>query len=241
MISAAGPPPLTTIMAVSFDPSGLTFSSSVNKLYVGAVFPRDMVLVVSLSAPTQPLKRLDTAIGDSPHSIVINEKLRRGYAPTATGAVKVFDTDSDTLVLTSQEPSCRANLLAINQTTGMVYGGGSGGCLVQFDSEARIVRETALSAVTGNNMDVQRLAVHPATGDLLYTSPSSVGRVDQMLTEKWRTPIDEPGGVNDLGFEPKTNTVHVTVGRFPVTPPAKISILDGGTGRPRASLTGRAA
>ncbi|MGO9155439.1 YncE family protein [Mycobacterium sp.] len=240
-ISAAGPSPLTETIAVSFDPSGLIFSASVNKLYVFAVWPTDMVLVVSLSAPTQPLKRLDTAIGALPHSIVINEKLRLGYALTITGSIKVFSTDSDTLVSTSREPSCHANLLAINQATGMVYGGGlsdKGVCLVQFDSDGRIVRENVLSDAGTKNMTVQRLAVDPVTGDVLYTSPSAVGRADQMLTEKWRTLIDGPGEAHDLGFEPKTNTVYVSVGNIPVTSPARIVIFDGGTGGQRGEFGG---
>jgi DNA-binding beta-propeller fold protein YncE len=253
-ISAAGPSPLTETIAVSFDPSELIFSASVNKLYVSAR-SQDSVFVVSLSAPTQPIKRLEAAIGETAIGVftpmlVVNEKLRRGYALTPAGSIKVFSTDSDTLVSTSLKPSCDADLLAINQATGMVYGGGlsdKGACLVQFDSDGRIVRENVLSDPGVKNMRVQHLAVDPATSDVLYTSTpgvgldpimSAVGRVDQMLTQKWRTPIDGHGGVPGLGFEPKTNTVYVSVGNNSVTSPARVTILDGGTGRQRGEFDG---
>ncbi len=245
-MSLSGPPPLTAAIAVPFDPSEMTFAGSANKLYVdgmeGDPIPVMRSYVVSLSAPTGPIKRFDTLIGDQPHSIVINDELRRGYALVVSGAVKLFSTDSDTLGSTSREPSCHATALAISQATGMVYGGGlsaKGGCLVQFDSDGRIVRENVVAPnVKGKNVIVQRIAVDSASGDVLYTSPSSVGRADRMLTEKWRTPIDGPGEAHDLGFEPKTNTVYVTVGNFPVTSPARISVLDGGTGRQREEFGG---
>ena len=253
-ISAAGPSPLTQTIAVSFDPSELIFSASVNKLYVSAV-SEDSVFVVSLSAPTQPIKRLEAAIGETAIGVftpmlVVNEKLRRGYALTRAGSIKVFSTDSDTLVSTSRAPSCKVDLLAINQATGMVYAGGlsdKGACLVQFDSDGRIVREAMLSDPGVKNMRVQHLAVDPATGDVLYTSTpgvglsssmSAVGGLDQMLTQKWRTPIGGHGGVPGLGFEPKTNTVYVSVDTSPINSPARFTVLDGGTGRQRGEFDG---
>jgi hypothetical protein len=239
-ISAAGPPPLTTTMTVSFAPEWLTFSASANKLYVAGYDNQQMVLIIPLSAPREQLKRLDLAIGVLPASIVINEKLRRGYALVETGAITVFSTDSDTLVSTSQQTSCQVRRLAINEATGMVYGSGlseRSGCLVQFDSDGRLVKESA-SSHEGKNIVAVRLAVDPATGDLLYTSPSSVGRLDQTLTEKWFTPVDGPGEVQDLGFEPKTNTVYVPVGDTPTSSPVKIAVLDGRTGRRQGEFSG---
>ncbi|MGO9510584.1 MAG: YncE family protein [Mycobacterium sp.] len=197
--------------------------------------------VVSLSSPAGAIKRLDTAIDDQPHHIVVNDKLRRGYA-LVVGAIKVFNTDSDALISTSQKPSCSPEVIAINQATGMIYGGGlsnKGECLVQFDSDGRIVRENVVApSVQGKNMLVQRIAVDSASGDVLYTNPSSVGRADQMLNEKWRTPVDGPAEVQDLGFEPHSNTVYVTVGNFPVISPARVSVLDGGTGSQRGEFSG---
>ncbi len=143
---------------------------------------------------------------------------------------------------TSQKPSCSPEVLAINQATGMVYGGGlsdKGECLVQFDSDGRIVRENVVApSVQGKNMLVQRIAVDSASGDVLYTNPSSVGRADQELRQKWRTPVDGPAEVLDLGFEPHSNTVYVTVGNFPVISPARVSVLDGGTGSQRGEFSG---
>jgi hypothetical protein len=243
-MSSTGPPPLTAAIALPFAPMELTFSAAANKLYViglEGASPRFVAYVVSLSAPAGAIKRLDTAIDAVPHHIVVNDKLRRGYA-LVVGAIKVFNTDSDALISTSQKPSCSPEVIAINQATGMVYGGGfteKGECLVQFDPDGRIVRENVVApSVQGKNMLVQRILVDAASGDVLYTNPSSVGRADQMLNEKWRTPVDGPGEAQDLGFEPKTNTVYLTVGDFPVISPAPIFVLDGGTGRQTEQFSG---
>ena len=124
----------------------------------------------------------------------------------------------------------------------MVYGGGAsdeGECLVQFDSDGHIVRENVVGPnVKGKNMLVQRIAVDSASGDVLYLNPFGVARADQMLKEKWRTPVDGPGEPQDLGFEPKTNTAYVTVGADPVISPTRISVLDGRTGTQRGEFSG---
>jgi hypothetical protein len=245
-MSPTGPPPLTTTIALPFEPTELTFSATANKLYVGGIEGDPPVMrayAVSLSAPTGQIKRFDwdSSLGGLPHHIVVNDKLRRGYALMVTGVIKVFSTDTDTVVSTSQQPSCSSEVLAISQATGMVYGGGlsdKGQCLVQFDSDGRIVRDNLVAPhVGGKNMLVQRIAVDSASGDVLYTNPSSVGRADQMLTEKWRTPVDGSDQVQDLGFEPKTSTTYVTVGHYPINSPARILVLDGGTGKQRAEFS----
>ena len=102
--------------------------------------------VVSLSAPTGPIERFDTSI-EGTQKIVINDKLKRGYALVASGVIEVFSTESDTLVSTSRKPSCYLHALAINQATDVVYGGGAteqGACLVEFDADAHIVRENVV-------------------------------------------------------------------------------------------------
>jgi hypothetical protein len=222
----------------------LPFSAAMNKLYATGLEgepPRIRAYVVSLSAPAAPIERLDTSINGLPEHIVVNDKLRRGYA-LIPGAIKVFSTDSDALVSTSDKPSCSPQVLAISQATGIVYGGGAsdkGECLVEFDSDGHIVRENVVAPNRkGQNMLVQRIAVDPASGDVLYTNPSSVARADHLLTERWRTPVGGPGEVQDLGFEPKTNTVYITVGAFSVISPARISVLDGRTGEQSGEFNG---
>jgi hypothetical protein len=255
-MSSTGPPPLTTATALPFEPMELTFSATANKLYVSGLEgepPRMRAYVVSLSAPTGPIERFDTAIHNLPEHIVVNDKLRRGYALVASGAIKVFSTDSDTLVSTSQEPSCHAEVLAISQTSGLVYGGGlsdKGECLVQFDSGGRIVRDNVVAPpVKGKNLVVQRIAVDAASGDVLYTNPFSVGRADQTLTEKWRTPVPGAGGpsntvfpsqgqANDMGFEPTSGTVYISVCGAGVIDPATIAIFDGRTGKQTGQFIG---
>lgn len=243
-MSSTGPSPLTAAVALPFLPMELTFSAATNKLYATGLEggpPRMRAYVVSLSAPIGPIGRLDTLINGLPEHVVVNDRLRRGYALVA-GAIKVFSTDSDTFILTSDKPSCSPQVIAISQASGIVYGGGvsdKGECLVQFDSDGRIVRENVVAPhVKGQNMLVQRIAVDSASGDVLYTNPSSIGRADQMLREKWRTPIGGPGEVQDLGFEPKANTAYITVGQFPVISPARILILDGRTGKQRGEFSG---
>ena len=241
-MSSTGPPPLTTAIALPFLPTELTYSAATNKLYVFGLEgepPTIRAYVVSLSAPTAPIKRLDTLIDDLPNHIVVNDKLRRGYA-LVVGVIKVFSTDSDTLVSTSQKPSCLVEVIAISEATGMVYGGGNspkGECLVQFDSDGRIVRENVVAPHSGNkNMLIQRIAVDSASGDVVYTDPYSVGRADQNLKEIWRMLVASPGQAQDLGFEPKTNTVYVTVGDFPVISPTRITVVDGRTGKQRGEF-----
>ena len=243
-MSSTGPPPLVTAIALPFLPMELTFSAAMNKLYVTGLEgqpPRIRAYVVSLSAPAGRIERLDTSINYVPEHIVVNDKLRRGYA-LVPGAIKVFSTVSDALVSTSDKPSCSPQVLAISQATGLVYGGGAsdkGECLVQLDSDGRIVRENVVAPnVKGQNMLVQRIAVDSASGDVLYTNPSSVGRADQMLVEKWRTPVGGPGEAQDLGFEPRTNTAYITIGAFPVISPTRISVLDGRTGKQRGEFSG---
>jgi hypothetical protein len=250
-ISATGPPPLTTAIALPFEPMSLRFRASANKLYAsgieggtarGAPPPRWREYVVSLSAPTGPIERFDTSIEGLQQDIVVNDKLRRGYALMMSGDLKVFSTDSDTLVSTAQKPSCYLQVLAINQATGMVYGGGGsdkGGCIVQFDSDGQVVREKVVAAsVKGKSPDVGPMLVDSASGDVLYKDALGVARVDQMLKEKWRTPVNGPGEPMDMGFEPKTNTAYVEVGADPVISPSRIYAFDAGTGKPKGEFSG---
>lgn len=243
-MSPAGPPPLTTSIALPFDPMELTFSPSVNKLYVIGMEggpPLMKAFAVSLTTPTGQIERLDTAIKGVPDHIVINDKLRRGYALMG-GAIKVFGTDSDTLVSTSQTPSCSPEVLAINPTTGMVYGGGvsqGGECLVQFDPDGRIVRENTVAPNTsGKTVLVRSIAVDSASGDVLYMNALSVARADSTLKEKWRTPLAGPGDGLAMGFEPTTNTAYVDVGADPIISPTRISVLDGDTGKAKGEFSG---
>lgn len=247
-ISPTGPPPLTTAIALPFEPMELTFSASVNKLYASGMEavsggpPQWRQYAVSLSAPSGPIERLDTAIEGLQQHLVVNDKLRRGYALMMSGDIKVFSTDTDTLVSTAQKPSCVLEVLAINQVTDTVYGGGAaneGACLVQFDADGHIVRENVVGPnVNGTSPRVGSIAVDSASGDVLYLNALGLARADTMLKEKWRTPVEGPGKPMAMGFEPKTNTAYVEVGADPVISPTKISVLDAGTGTPRGEFSG---
>ena len=244
-ISSTGPPPLMTSITLPFDPMSLTYSAATNKLYVVGLEggpPHFKSFAVGLSAPTSPIERLDTSIDNVAKDIVVNDKLGRGYALTIPGDIIVFRTDTDTLVSTGQKPSCSLEVLAIRLETGTLYGGGNsdkGECLVLFNSDGRIVRENVVAPPSRNkNMMVQRIAVDSASGDVIYTDPYSVGRADQNLVETWRMPVN--GQAEDLGFEPKTNTVYVTIGDFPIISPTRISVVDGRTGKQREEFSGPA-
>ncbi len=229
----------------------LRFSASANKLYTsgieggtarGAAPPRWREYVVSLSAPTGPIERFDTSIEGLQQDLVVNDKLRRGYALMMAGGINVFSTDSDTLVSTAQKPSCYVQRLAINQATGVVYGGGldsGGGCLVQFDADGHVLRESVVGQkVEGKSPMIGSMAVDSVSGDLLYVNAFGLARADKTLKEKWRTRVDGPGSPMEMGFEPKTNSVYVEVGADPVVSPSRISLFDAGTGEPKGEFTG---
>ncbi|MDR3654984.1 MAG: hypothetical protein P4L48_04730 [Mycobacterium sp.] len=247
-ISSTGPPPLTTAIALPFEPMDLTFSASANKLYASGMEevsggpPQWREYVVSLSAPSGPIERFDTSIKGLQQHLVVNDKLRRGYALMMSGDIKVFSTDSDTLVSTAQKPSCSLEVLAINQATDVVYGGGAadeGACLVQFDADGHIVRENVVGPnVKGKSPMVGSIAVDSASGDVLYLNAFGVARADKMLKEKWRTPVEGRGEPMAMGFEPKTNTAYVVVGADPVISPTRISVVDAGTGMPKGEFSG---
>lgn len=96
-----------------------------------------------------------------------------------TGAVRVFNTDTDTLVSTIEPPSCVAQVLAVNDASGMVYGGGqsaTGECLVEFDSSGHLVRQNDVAPLSSTqNRLIQRIEADPASGDVVYMDPYSVG------------------------------------------------------------------
>lgn len=247
-ISPTGPLPLTTAIALPFEPMDLTFSASVNKLYASGMEeasggpPQWRQYAVSLSAPAGTIERFDTSIRGLQQNLVVDEKLRRGYALMMSGDVKVFSTDTDTLLSTAQKPSCSLQVLAINQTTNMLYGGGAangGACLVQFDADGHIVRENVVGPNAKDKSPIiGSIAVDSGSGDVLYLNAFGLARADKVLKEKWRTPIEGPGEPMALGFEPKTNTAYVAVGADPVISPTKISVLDAGTGTPRGDFSG---
>jgi hypothetical protein len=250
-ISATGPPPLAASIALPFEPMSLTFSASLNKLYAsgieggtarGAAAPRWREYVVSLSAPTGTIERFDTSIKGLQQDIVVNDKLRRGYALMLGGDIKVFSTDSDTLVSTAEKPSCFVQVLAINQATDVLYGGGldnGGGCLVQFDADGHLIRENVVGPhVQGKSSRIGSIAVDSANGDVLYLNAFGLARADATLKEKWRTPVEGPGGPLSMGYEPRTNTAYAEVGADPVISPSRISVFDAGIGKQKGEFSG---
>jgi hypothetical protein len=253
-----------TLIGLSFPPAELTFSAGSNKLYVSEVFPESgATYVVSMSAPGKAPARLDESINGFSTHIVVNGRLKLGYAliekpplagsPALAGVVRVFNTDTDTLISTSTQPSCVAQVLTVNEASGMVYGGGmspAGECLIEFDSAGHIVRQADVAPLSRTqNRLIQRIETDPATGDVVYMDPYSVGRADQSLTEKWRTPVPgagvpsntvfpSQGQGNDMGFEPTSDTVYVSVCGAGVIAPATIAIYDGHTGKQTGQFTG---
>jgi hypothetical protein len=250
-----GPSQLSTAGAamrigVWFEPTALTFSAGSNKLYVDAISPKDATYAVSMSAMTTTPSRLNDSIADGIHQIAVNNKLRLGYALAHTGALRVFNTDSDTLVASTEPRSCKAEVLAVNEASSMVYGGGlsaTGECVVKFDSAGHFVEEKDVAPASGKeNRMIQRIAVDPASGDVIYMDPYSVGRADPTLTEKWRTPA--PGvsrskdiysgpAASDMGYEPSSATVYVCVSPTSIVAPATIAVYDGRTGKQTGQFT----
>jgi hypothetical protein len=70
-----------TLIGLSFPPAELTFSAGSNKLYVSEVFPESgATYVVSMSAPGKAPARLDESINGFSTHIVVNGRLKLGYA-----------------------------------------------------------------------------------------------------------------------------------------------------------------
>ncbi len=239
-VSTAG---AATLIGLWFEPTELTFSTGSNKLYVTDISGKPATYAVSMSALTKTPPRLDGSIAKSTNHIAVNNKLRLGYALTISGALRVFNTDSDTLVSTTEPRSCEAMVLAVNEASGVVYGGGfsaTGECLVKFDSTGHFVGEKDVAPGGIRNPMIQRIVADPASGDVIYMDPYGVGRADQTLTEKWRTTA--PGvsrssdiysgpHASDLGYEPISATVYVCVTQSSMAAPATIAIYDGHTGK----------
>jgi hypothetical protein len=233
-----------TVIGLWFKPADLTFSSGSNKLYVSTTSGKPATYVVSMSALTQIPPPLDKSITDGANHIAVNNKLKLGYALHHTGALRVFNTDTDKLMSTTEPRSCHAEVLAVDEATGTVYGGGlsaTGECLVEFDSAGRLLAEKDVAPASGKqNRMIQRIAADPASGDVIYTDPYSVGRADHTLTEKWRSPapgVSTSGDIysgphaSDMGYEPSSATVYVCVSPGSTTAPATIASYDGNTGR----------
>jgi hypothetical protein len=233
-----------TVIGLWFEPVELTFSTGSDKLYVADISGKPATYVVSMSALTKIPPRLDESITDGVSHIAVNNKLKLGYALKHTSALRVFNTDTDTPISTTEPRACEAEVLTVDEASGTVYGGGlsaTGECLVRFDSAGRFIAEKDVAPRSGNqNRMIQRIAADPASGDVIYMDPYSVGRADQTLTEKWRTPApgtntssDQYSGTSasDMGYEPSSATVYVCVSPASTTAPATIAVYDGHTGK----------
>jgi hypothetical protein len=238
-----------------FEPTELTFSTGSDKLYVTELFPDTAIYVLAMSALTKTPQRLDDSIADGASHIAVNNKLKLGYTLNDTGStLRVFNTDTDKLVSTTELRPCEPEVLAVDEATGTVYGGGlsgTGECLVKLDSAGHVLAQRDVATHSGNqNRMIQRIAADPASGDVIYTDPFSVGRADPTLTERWRTPAPGVGTssdgfsgsrATDLGYEPSSATVYVCVSPTSTTAPATIAIYDGHTGRQTGQLTAPAS
>jgi hypothetical protein len=233
-----------TAIALPQAPAEITYSGGSNKLYVAYVFPSNGWLVVPLSAPTPAHEFPDRAIAHA-HHIVVDNKLKLGYALGVSGAITVFNTDSDTTVATTQ-PVCEANVLAVDERTGTVYGGGfssRGECLLQMDSSAHIVRDDVGGGTGSGHNIIQRIAVDPTNGDVIYSDPSGITRVDASLKEKWSTPVGKDFEPLDIGLEPHTNRIYVSLTgpnkvALPATPPPSFRVYDGQNGKRVGTVAG---
>lgn len=253
------PPQLSTAGAATgiglwFEPTELTFSIGSDKLYVADLTGKPATYVVSMSALTKTPPRLDESITGGTSHIAVNNKLRLGYALDNLGTLRVFNTDTDTLVSTNEPRSCKAHVFAVDETSGLAYGGGlsaTGECLVEFDSAGHLLAEKDVAVRSGSqNRMIQRIAVDPASGDVIYMDPYSVGRADRALIQKWRTPasgVSTAGDgfsgphANDMGYEPISATVYVCVGPTSTTAQATIAVYDGHTGKQTGQFTAPAS
>ena len=247
-VSTAG---AATRIELWFKPSRLTFSKGSGKLYVTDLSGKPATYVVSLSALDKiPARLADSITNDD--AIAVNNKLKLGYVSVlgGTGPLRVFNTDTDTLISTTERRSCSAQVLAVDETSGMVYGGGlsdTGECLVKFDSAGHFLAEKDVAHRSGNqNRMIQRIAADPASGDVIYTDPYGVGRADPTLIEMWRTPapgVSTYGDIysgphaSDMGYESTSETVYVCVSPTSRAAPATIAIFDGRTGKQTGQFT----
>ena len=237
-----------------FEPTELTFSTGSDKLYVADISGKPATYVVSMSELTKIPPRLDESIVDGVHHIAVNNALKLGYALNISGALRVFNTDTDSLISTTEPRSCKAEVLAIDPASGTVYAGGlsnTGECLVKFDSAGHFLAEKDVAPSSGTqNRIVQRIAADPANGDVIYTDPYGVGRADQALNEKWRAPapgVSTSGDAfsgphaSDMGYEPSSATVYVCVSPTSGTARATIAVYDGHTGKQTGQFDARAS
>jgi hypothetical protein len=236
-----------SVIALPQPPADITYSAGSNKLYIAYVSPSSGWLVVPLSAPatahTFPDQSIQTA-GIS-EQIAVNDKLKLGYASDSFGIIRVFNTDTDTVVATTKTV-CEANVLAVNQSTGMVYGGGysaRGECLLQVDSNGGIVRDDIGGGTGSGHNIVQRIAVDPTSGDVIYSDPSGITRVDASLKEKWSTPVGKAFEPLDIGLEPQTNRLYVSLTgpnkvALPANPPPSFRVYDGQSGKQVGTVAG---
>jgi hypothetical protein len=222
----------------------ITYSGGSDKLYIEL---STGWLVVPLSAPTQAHEFPDHSTDTDTHHIVVNDKLKLGYALGTLGAVRVFNTDNDTVVTTTQ-PVCEANVLAVNERTDNVYGGGysaRGECLVQIDSSGHVVRDDVGGAAGDGHNIIQRITVDPTNGDVIYSDPAGITRADESLKEKWRTAVAQPFQPLDVGLESATNRIYVSLADNmsgtgpPVPPPASFPVYDGHTGKQVGTVPGQ--
>jgi hypothetical protein len=250
------PPQLSTAgnatrIGLWFEPADLTYSAGSDKLYVSSISGKPATYVLSMSALTKIPPRLDDSIVSGTQRLTVNNKLKLGYTLDNSGALRVFNTDTDKLVSTIDARACKAQVLAVDETRGTVYGGGRsdrGECLVEFDSAGHFLAEKDIAPGSGKqNPMIQRIAADPASGDVIYTDPYGVGRADQRLVEKWRSPapgVSTSGDiysgphVSDLGYEPGSATVYVCVSP---TAPATITVYDARTGKQTGQFTAPAS
>jgi hypothetical protein len=86
----------------------------------------------------------------------------------------------------------------------------------------------------GHNI-IQRIAVDPTSRDVIYSDPAGITRVDASLNEKWSTPVGKTFEPLDIGVEPRTNRIYVSLTgplkvALPANPPPSFRVYDGHNG-----------
>jgi hypothetical protein len=80
---------------------------------------------------------------------------------------------------------------------------------------------------------------------VVYSDPWGITRVDASLKEKWSTPVGKAFEPLDVGLEPRTNRIYVSLTgpnkvALPASPPPSFRVYDGQNGKQVGTVAGSA-